>query len=429
MRRMLLILSILAVAALTLRARASMEPGLDYFADASDAIDALARGDWSGFAAAQPLMGSFSLFVRAPFVALDFGGSLESVYYLGVLPCLLALAVLGVVVGRRVDREGAGRAAAWVAGGLVVLNPLTFRALHWGHPEELLAAALCVGAVLCVLGGRDILGAVLLGLAVATKQWAVLAILPVLLAGPRRPFVVALLAGAIAAALTIPLLLADPGRFGAVTESAAGQSFAGASTTPWNIWWPLADLASFGARSERWLAPSWVGTISHPLIVLVAAPLAFALWRRRDRRADDALLLMTLLLLLRCLLDNWNNEYYHVPFLVSLIAWETRRRPGVPVLSLGVTLAAGLTFWPQHRAMFADSTADAPLFFTLYVSWAVPLALGLGTLLLRPDSAVLRRFGALLARDMGGLRVVPGDHHAAALTPGAGHRRRGPAEA
>ena len=46
-----------------------------------------------------------------------------------------------------------------------------------------------------------------------------------------------------------------------------------------------------------------------------------------------------------------------------------------------MTLLSGLTFWPQHSAMFADSAAEAGVCFALYVSWAVPLAIVLGRLL------------------------------------------------
>lgn len=384
MRRVWLPLALLVIAGLTLRARASMSPGLDYDTDARAAIDALSHGDWSAFVANQPLMGSFSVLLRAPFAALASDTTRDGAYWLGVLPCLAALALVGVVIGRALLSRGAGRLAAWVAGTIVVLNPLTFRALNWGHPEELLAAALCVGAVLAVLHGRDLAGALLLGLAVATKQWAVLAVLPVLLAGPRRPVMVAMIAGGVAAALTLPLLLANTGSFGHVASNVSGQASNAASTTPWNIWWPLTDLGEVPDRGERWFSPSWVATISHPLIVALALPLGYALWRRRDRRPDDALLLLTLLLLLRCVLDNWNNEYYHLPFLVSLTAWSTRRHAGVPVLAIVVTLLLGVTFWPEFDGLYADSAADAPRYFALYAAWALPLVALLGRELLRP---------------------------------------------
>lgn len=384
-RGVLTVAAALGVAALSLRASAGMEPGFDYFSDASAAIDALVRRDLEGFYASQPLMGSFSLLVRAPFVAAVFHESLETVYFAGALPCLIATVVLGLALARLLAERGQPPAVQGLAAGLAVVNPITFRALHWGHPEELLAAALCVGAVLAALRERELLAGILLGLAVATKQWALLAVLPALLATPRRHLPMLLVSGSVAAALTVPSMVANMDRFSAVAESAAGQATGGASTTPWNVWWPVADLAALPSGGERWMAPAWVATISHPLIVAVAVPLSALLWLRRDRRRDDALLLLALLLLLRCLLDNWSNDYYHAPFLLSLLAWETVRRPGVPRLSLTVAILLGLSFWPEQTRIFADSVDSAGLLFSVYMAWALPLAVGLAVLLYRPD--------------------------------------------
>jgi hypothetical protein len=393
MQRLCLALALLAVVALSARAGTSMEAGLDYFTDAGAAIDALARGDWNGFAANQPLMGSFSLFVRAPFVIPVFDGSIDAVYFAGALPCLIATVILGLALARLAAERGLPTSVQGLIAGLAVVNPLTFRALHWGHPEELLAGALCVGAVLAAMRGRAVVAGVLLGLALATKQWAVLAVLPALLAAPSGRLAILGIAAGIFAVLTVPLALSHSDSFGNVAEAAAGQSVGGASTTPWNVWWPIAELQRLG-NGERWMAPGWVTTVSHPAIVLLALPLSALLWRRRDRRADDALLLLALLFLLRCLLDNWSNDYYHVPFLLSLLAWESVRRPGVPFGTLTVTALVGLSFWPEQTRVFADSAADAPWLFAAYVAWAVPLALGLAALLFRP-AGVLRQYHRL----------------------------------
>jgi hypothetical protein len=389
MKRLAVALAVLAVLALSLRAGMGMEAGLDYFGDGSAAIDSLARGDLSGFFANQPMMGSFSLLVRAPFVAAVFDGSLDAVYFAGALPCLIATVVLGLVLARLVAERGQPPAAQGLVAGLAVINPITFRALHWGHPEELLCAALCVGAVLAALRERELVAAVLLGLAIATKQWALIAVLPTLLAAPRRRLPLLGIAGAIAAAFLVPGLIANSDSFGRAAEAASGQAVGGASTTPWSIWWPVAGVGD-SAFGERYMAPAWVGTLSHPLIVLLPLPLAALLWRRGDRRPDDALLLLALLFLLRCLLDNWNNDYYHAPFFLSLLAWETVRRPGTPYLSLAVAVLLGASFWPEQTQIFAGSLADAPLLFALYVAWTVPLAALLAVALYRPD--LLRQY-------------------------------------
>jgi hypothetical protein len=380
--RVALVALALAVVALSLRASAAMEPGLDYFGDASASIDALVRGDLDGFLASQPLMGSFSLLLRAPFVATVFDGSLDAVYYAGALPCLLATLILGVALARLAAERGAPTYVQGIVAGIAVVNPVTLRALHWGHPEELLAAALCVGAVLAALRDRELLAGALLGLALATKQWALLAVLPALLAAPRRQPALLGVAVGLAALLTLPLLAGAPDRFGAVAESAAGQTSLGASTTPWNVWWPLATLESLPGVGERWVA--------------LALPLSALLWLRRDRRPDDALLLLALLFLARCLLDNWNNDYYHAPFLLSLLAWETVRRAGVPYLTLAVAILIGVSFWPDQTRIFADSAGPAALLFAVYAAWAVPLAAGLALALYRPGTLAQydRRRGA-----------------------------------
>ena len=75
--------------------------------------------------------------------------------------------------------------------------------------------------------------------------------------------------------------------------------------------------------------------LMHPLIVLLAVPAHRCFGGRSRRRTpDDVLALLALLFLLRCLLDPVNNAYYHVPFLLSLVAWEGLTRRGPPVVSL-----------------------------------------------------------------------------------------------
>jgi hypothetical protein len=387
MGRVLTAIAAVALLAASLRAGLLMEPGLDYFGDAGAAIDALVRRDLDGFLASQPLMGSFSLLLRAPFVAPVFYASEPTVYLAGALPCLLATVLLGSVLGRMLAERGQPPAVQGIAAGLAVLNPVTFWALHWGHPEELLAGALCVGAVLAAMREREVTAAVLLGLAVATKQWAVLAIAPVLFAAPSRRLLLCVVAGAVVAALTLPLVLGNLDRFTTVATSASGQDSLGASTTPWNIWWPISTLSELGAMGQRYVAPSWVAAVSHPLIVVMALPLSVLLWRRTDRRPDDALLLLALLLLLRCVLDNWGNAYYHLPMFLALLAWETTRRPGVPRLTIGVGLALSVSFWPHTDRIFAGSVEHAAILNAVYLGWALPLTAWLGLTLLRPATA------------------------------------------
>ena len=81
--------------------------------------------------------------------------------------CVVAAGLLGLSVARWMERRGASRAACIATIAFSMVNPLTREALVLGHPEELLAGALCVGAVLAALRGRSARAALLLGLAAA----------------------------------------------------------------------------------------------------------------------------------------------------------------------------------------------------------------------------------------------------------------------
>src|SRR5205085_4236167 len=131
-----------------------------------------------------------SLVERAPFALLPglwHGGDL-AIYRMLALPCLLASAVLGVWLLARMRAEGRSRLARGVVLGLCVANPIMLRALELGHPEELLGACLVVASVLLAGSAgarpRPLLAGAALGLAVANKDWALLAAGPVLLALP-----------------------------------------------------------------------------------------------------------------------------------------------------------------------------------------------------------------------------------------------------
>lgn len=75
---------------------------------------------------------------------------------LSTIPCLMAVGLLGLVLARLMRRRGQPRAAYLAAGTVCLVNPFTWEAIRGGHPEELLAGALCVGAVLAALRGRRV---------------------------------------------------------------------------------------------------------------------------------------------------------------------------------------------------------------------------------------------------------------------------------
>lgn len=328
---------------------------------------ALVHGHIATFFHAAPIEGP-SLLLRAPFAfgAWLWGGSDMAIYRMTAVPGLLAGVILAVVLWELRHRLYPDARWGLLVVVLVAGNPLLLHALEIGHPEEMLGAALCVGAVLAALYQKPWLAAVLLGLALGNKAWAVLAIGPVLLALDRRRWTVLLGALGIGAAFVLPFLLISRG---AVT--AAGNT--ANVFQPWQIWWPLGEHGHvihglYGDKPGYRAAPAWIAPVTHPLIALLVVP-ASLLWVRRHgakAASPDVLLLMALLFLARCVLDTADNGYYHLPFLLSLAAWEALCRKRPPVLS---AVAAG-TVWLTMGGVRHWVTPDVQC--AIYLAWALP---------------------------------------------------------
>ncbi|HEV7807744.1 MAG TPA: glycosyltransferase 87 family protein [Solirubrobacteraceae bacterium] len=396
--------AILVAFAIGLTSAVGMVDGLDYFLDASFAIDAIARGDLREFSANPALMGDFSIFLRALFVRPVFGQSLTVVYLAGALPCVGAVVALALYLRRRMRALGLPEACVLLAGLLAVFNPGTLRSLHWGHPEEILAGALCVGAIIAAERDRGLLAALLLGLALGTKQWAVIAIVPTLLAASAQRVRLLLIAGAVAVAIALPAVLLSPQ---AVIGTNRSLVRALPVASPPNVWWLISTPRGAAERAASVpgfaaTIPTWAGTLSHPLIVLLGLPLGWLYWRRRALlRAHDALGLFALLMLARCVLDPWNIDYYHAPLLLALLCWETLGRDGWPRLTLFAGAALALTF-PASIDSMTQLSADSLRYCLTYLAWALPLAAWLAMALFAPQRLELlgRRGRTLRARLM-----------------------------
>jgi hypothetical protein len=327
-------------------------------------LSSLVHGHLGDFFQTAPVEGP-SLLLRSPFAlaAWLWGASDVAVYRMVAVPGLLAGVVLAVTLWElRARRYPRARWGLLVV-ALVAGNPLMLQALAIGHPEEMLGAALCVGAVLAALYKRPWLAAVLLGLALGQKAWAVL------MAVDRRRWSVLALASGIAALLVAPFLLAESSRG---TMATAGGTFD--MFQPWQVWWPLGEHGHavqgfFGVAKDGYrVAPNWIAHVTHPLIAFLVVP-ATLLWRRRHGpgpASADVLLLLALLFLARCVLDAANNSYYHLPFLIAVAAWEALQRERPPLLSVG---AAGLVWLtvvelPDHISPDAQCAA--------YLAWTLP---------------------------------------------------------
>lgn len=362
----------------------------DYEREALPAVTALAAGDHAGFLARAPAYGG-SLLLRAPFaLAADaVGGGPVAVWRALAAPALLASIGLGLVLWSALARAGRRR-AGFAALLLAVVHPTALRALSTGHPEEVVGAVLCVAAVAAALGGRPVVAGVVLGAAGANKPWAIVAVLPVLLALDRGHARCLLAAGVTCAAVLAPFLL---------TGSAAVASAQAVAAAPADIFQPMQPLwflgdtgsAAGGIGAAR-SAPAWIGRLSHPAVVLAGLAVALAWLPRRRRGAaapGDALLLLALVLLTRCALDVWTVTHYFAPFALSLLAWEATVRRRAPVGSAAVAVA----IWLAEVQL----TPDAQAAFTL--AW-LPAAWGLIALRLWAPSrsAELASAAAGLAR-------------------------------
>jgi hypothetical protein len=378
--------------------------GMDYLApscvnsvcdDAGPSIDALSHGDLREFFAEQPPMGSFSLLLRTPpAVASNLAdGNDLVVYRSGVFICVLAAGLLAVFLAMSMIRRGRPWTIWALVAAAIVVNPLTYQAAYWGHPEEVLAAALTVGALIASGRRRWLLGGLMLGAALATKQWAALVVVPALIAAPAGTRVrLALTAAALAAALTVPMLAADPDRFQAAQEMVSSASSYTNTVTATNLWWPFASKSTdegidgFGQTTTitQYSLPDDVGRVLHLGVIAVALALSLLYARRRGRgNPDDVLQLVALLFLLRCVLDPLTFSYHHVPFLIALISFEALRRP-VPVLSavaIGALLLMNEVVVPLGEPVLINAA---------YLAWTIPLAGAMALSLFAP-----RRYEAL----------------------------------
>jgi hypothetical protein len=354
----------------------------DYEVEAEPALQALRDGDVHGFLTLAPLYGG-SLVLRAPFALLPnlWGGGDLALFRSMAIPCLLAAAILAVFLWQRGRTLGQSTATCLIAVLIVTANPLTLRGLEIGHPEELLGGALCVGAALAAGGRRSLFAGVLLGLAVANKPWAIMAVVPLLAILPdRRPRMLAA-AGATALVVMLPLLLG-----GSVVEATtAVASDGGVIFQPQQIWWFLGEhgetvTGTYGSYPDHRNIPVWLAGHARQLVVLIVLAASLLLFARVRRRGwPEGLLLLAFAFQLRCLVDTWNVSYYAVPFVIALVTWELHafRRP--PVLSLAATLSAWLTLVWLPKYAHPDVQALA------YLAWSLPLTVVLGTRLIQGD--------------------------------------------
>jgi hypothetical protein len=355
----------------------------DYYRDAGPAFEALSRGRLHEFFASGALMGPFAMVARAPFVlAANLGdASMLDRYRWGAVPCMLPSAALALVVARLMRRSGQPIHACVLAAVLLVANPLVVKALRFGHPEEVLGAALCTGAMIAAMRRMGVLAGILVALALATKQWALVMVGPMVLAllvfrVSRWRFGAALLITALA--VVGPFVLSDPRGYLDLQQRAGSIHVMNSQpASPYSIWYPVTPAKYVHIRPVDGRSvvrvrpvPPFVGGFAKQLIVVSALLLTVPLiLRRRLLSATDPLLFLAFALLLRCTLDPFDNPYYHLPFLFAFLAWESLTVRGVPVFALFVSFAFLLA------TSLAETLTSLPNYTThcvVYLAWALP---------------------------------------------------------
>jgi glycosyl transferase family 87 len=345
----------------------------DYSEDAGPPIDALIHGRFGDFLSARAVMGPLSLIVRAPFAALaqvtgggDARHLYEGAFKWGIFPCMLAAGFLGLFLARiAAERRRPLRDQILIV-GLCMISPPALKALQYGHPEEILGAALGVGAVVAGLRGRTGLAIVLAACAVANKQWGIFVLIPVALTLPWRDIKRGAFWVAVATVVAfVPLALAD---YASLHNLFRGMTdLRDTFVLPADVWWPFLH-GSPDLPPHQHVMPDWLGVIGRPLLIAVclAVPLVFAR-RVREDPIDRALPLLALVLLLRCMLDPLNNVYYHTPFLMALVAAGAFSRTLIPAVVATVLILL--------TSRLGDTNPE--LLAAVYLSWSLPMAVWL----------------------------------------------------
>jgi hypothetical protein len=317
--------------------------------NAGPGIAALLHGHVGGYLARQPLIGLTTIVVRLPFawLASALGGSELSVYKLGALACILPLALAaGWLLGDPgVSRQQ--RLLRLVAVAAVIASPLARDTLEVGHPEDVVAATAATAAVVLAMRDQPRWAGVTLGLAIGSKEWALIAVPPVLLALPRRRLEAGVIAGGLVMLLVgLPWLL-DPAAADRALH-AQRTDYLGPLSPMWPVAVPIRTLSGGyvpAARTIPWgLERTGAGALQLGVAALLGIPW-FVRLRHRGQRLDP-ICLLALLAAARCICDTAGQEYYWLAPLIAVAAWECVENR-VPFGTLGVATAV----WVLYSAM------------------------------------------------------------------------------
>jgi hypothetical protein len=305
-----------------------------------------------------------------------------------------------VWIAGRLRVAGHGWLTALAVLAICVANPITYYMLQFGHAEELLGGVLCALAVLAAIRGNTIWAGILLGVAIGNKEWALVAVGPVIVGLPAHRWRALLIAAGVALAMLGPIAIASSSLASGGDRLIINDS--GTTFYPQQLWWFFApaghwvpSMAGQIPREFR-VPPLWLQGRAHDLIVWIGLPLTWLAARRRMPR-ENALLLLALLLVLRCALDPWDLGYYMLPFIIALLTWETTVKLRKPLGALAATAATWLVFEELPYHLTENQQA---LSFTIP---AVVTIVAIGVLVYRPGRSAEQSTQPILSRPPGAL--------------------------
>ena len=245
-------------------------------------------------------------------------------------PALFALNALAVELhlsqGRRRILTLAAAAAMWPTIAI------------WGHPEDVLAFAFVVYALLAAYRGRTTRAAWLFGIAAALQLWVVM-LLPIALglAGVRRTIPFLLRAAVIPGFFFFAVVIPDPTT--SLRILVDQPLYPGVNhPTPWELVAPhLADHHVAGGLGH--------------LIALAAAILAGIWVAKRQPRLDRVLWLSAVVLVLRCEFEAVMIPYFVMPAAVLLLLLAAYRGLG-HLAALSVLVLGLLCMVQTHHDMW-----------------------------------------------------------------------------
>ncbi len=196
---------------------------------------------------------------------------------------------------------------------------------NYFHPEDVLALGLVLLAVSLAFERRWVWAGVLLGLAIGSKQWALLALPALVLVAPGRRAKANVLGGALggAAVLFLPFILMIPG--------SAWHILTGPAPVPGGLV-PQTTLVGMLRQRPFELSVAGVKLIARLLPGLVALVLAAVLILRgrfgrlsAGLRVEQVLGLLLACLAVRLIVDCIALSYYALPVSVLIAVIDTRR--------------------------------------------------------------------------------------------------------